>query len=322
MNVLQQLSNTKLQNATFPNFLPFSKEFFVDYQNFIHEFPQHCDFTLNNMLIWFAGESSLSFSWLNGNVILKVSDTIYESGFGENIWYTVIGNSNADKTLRELFASGITGLQMVPDYFVASIAEPLSFTISEDLNNRDYILNIEQLLQRNGKEYQNFRYQISYFLKKYSENAVLKELDLTSIHATKEVINALHTWPRVASFQEGGNDPGKIDALAIDRLFRLQSILPIKHQCLGLYINDKLEGFSIYHIPYAKDTIALGNHIKTNGEFNRLFDFLVFATANRLKAQGVTLLNAEQDMGLDGLRHHKSFLNPFTFYRKYSVLPK
>jgi hypothetical protein len=304
---------SKTETNTFPNFQPFTSADFDDYQKFIYRFPQHCDFTLNNMLIWLSGNTSMQYSWLNGNLILRIEEILFTNKIS-GAWHTILGDNMADESLKELFSNGrIKKLLLVPDYFVNSIKHPESFVITDDLDNRDYILDVEKLINKSGKLYANFRYQISYFLRNYSEDAIIREIDLVEPSVIKEIINSLHLWPRINSFEHNGNDSGRKDAKAIDNLLRLQSILPIKHYCLGLYINGSL---------HSKDKIAMGNHIKFNSEYNRLFDYLVYATATRLRQQNIKMLNAEQDMGIEGIRKHKAYLNPYTYYEKFSILPK
>lgn len=308
---------SKINTPTYPDFKYFTKDDFPLYQDFISKFPQHCDFTLNNLLVWIGGEHQIfKFSWLNGNILIKAEESLYNGGD----WFTVIGNSKTDETLNTLSStSEIKELDMVPDYFVDALADKQKYKISDDRDNYDYILDIDSLLKKNGKLYANFRYQISYFLKNYSEETHLRELDLTDSSCAKEITDALHRWPKINSFIPGGNDPKRLDEKAILRLLSIQDDIPVKHRCLGLYINRCLEGFSIFHIPRSEQQIAIGNHIKFNGEYKRLFDFLVYATASRLHSEGITLLNAEQDMGLKGLREHKKDLNPMTYYKKYSI---
>lgn len=307
---------------TFPNFVAFSTDDFSDYQKYMYRFPQHCDFTLNNMIIWLNGNTSMHYSWLNDNLILRIEEVLYD-GWSTGEWHTILGDKLADDTLEKIFEKGaIKKLLFVPDYFVKTIKHSNNYILTNDMNNRDYILDVESLIKKSGKTYENFRYQISYFLKHYSEDAVIREIDLKDPKIINELANGLHIWLRINALDNSGNDPGRKDAQAVDRLLRVQSILPVKHRCLGLYIEGKLQAFSIFHVPISKDKIAMGNHIKFNSDYNRLFDFLVYATAIRLRQQGIKLLNAEQDMGIEGLKKHKSYLNPIMYYEKYSILPK
>lgn len=304
---------------TFPKFSKIEPEDYFKYQDFLYKFPQHCDFSLNNMLIWLAGNSHVDHSWINSNLVLRINNTIYGNQL-KGSWVTILGDTEADKSINEIFRTlSIDKLIMVPDYFVNSIKKSESFMIEEDKDNRDYILDISSLLKRDGKKYQDFRYQINFFLNNYSEETVIRDMDLQDTSDSNVIIEALRAWPKVNSFGLNGNDPSRVDEKAIKRLVELQPILPIKHKCIGLYVNNRLQGFSIYHIPYSKDNIALGNHIKYNDDFKRTFDFLVFATASRLKSEGIRLLNAEQDMGIGGLRKHKLHWQPKMFYKKYII---
>jgi hypothetical protein len=313
-------SRTRKIPNQFPFFKPFLPEDHEMYIRFVAQFPQHCDFTLNNMLVWIANGDSLEYSWIHHNLVLRINSSLF-LGTSTEPWYTVIGNRNPDRTLYEIFRHlPIDSLKFVPDYFVTGLQRPHLYAITEDDSNRDYIISIKKLLKKEGKEYEGFRYQVKYFLKKYSEEAIIRPLDLSTSDAVKELVNALHSWPSVTSFTPEGNDPERRDAVAIDKLLSMQSRLLVKHQALGIYIHNALQGFSIYHIPPANQSIAMGNHIKFNAEYQRMFDFLVYATASNLNSQNIELLNAEQDMGIPGIKHHKMALGPVDFYRKYTIV--
>jgi len=307
---------------TFPHFKSLSREDYFVYARFIRSFPQHCDFTLNNLAVWLDAHDTLEYSWLYGNIVLRISGSPLFEDPGPT--YTILGNKQAHKSLTRIFdSSDIRSLHLVPDYFVDSLSDrqKTAFVINDDRDNWDYVINIDDLIKKSGSKYENFRYQIKYFLKNYSDNAVIKPIDLQTTEGVHAIVNALHSWPVINSFTQNGNDPHRTDAQAIARVLEIQQWLPIKHQALGIYIEDKLQGFSIFHIPPATDNIAMGNHIKFNGEYKRLFDILAYTTATTLKSQGVALLNAEQDMGIEGIRHHKLDLNPMAFYKKYTITP-
>lgn len=308
--------------TTFPNFTHLStRQDYHEYQLYISQFPQHSDYTLNNLLVWMSADTTIEYSWLNDNAVLRVSEPLYEA-FEDKVWYTIVGISEADKSLDTIFKTTyIRQLKYVPDYFMESISNPEKYIITEDPPNHDYVINIKSLLKREGKTYEDFRYQLRYFLKNYSEDVILRDLDITEKATQKEIIGSLKRWRNTPSFEATGNDPERIEAKALLRLMILQSSLPNPHHCIGLYIHGELEGFSIYQIPPAKDKIAMGNHIKFNGKYRKIFDFLAFATASRLNMQGIELLNVEQDMGIEGLRRHKLGLNPFTLYKKYFIQP-
>jgi len=311
------LTISKPSVSVFPKFEALKPNLFNYYQDFIYEFPPHCDFSLNNLLIWF-GDKSTRISQLNENLVLEINETTYSNQLGGS-WFTILGNNKADESLETFWNSGLANeLVMVPDYFIDSLNNPDGWVIKEDEDNRDYILSISSLLSKKGKLYENFRYQISYFLRHYSGDSRLQDLDLLNPNASSVITECLKSW-HVNSFVDGANDSQRVDELAIHRLLELQNVLPIKHRCIGVYIDDKLAGFSIFHVPNSKYSIGLGNHIKFNGQYKRMFDFLIFATASRLNTEGIKYLNAEQDMGLPGIRHHKKYLNPETFYKKYTI---
>lgn len=307
---------------TFPIFRSLSKKDFPRFLDISRSLPQHIDFTLNGVYVWLSGRNdyNIDISWLNGNIVLKIMDCALLNN--NSPAYTVIGNTSPDETLLELLQNttvDIKELVMVPDFFVENIKQTNLFHISEEVNHRDYILDVNSLVSKKGSLYEDFRHNINYVLKNYSDGMILKDMDLSNAGHLKEVVNAMHSWTNIRSFSAGGNDPDKLDAWAINRLLNLSSTLPISYKCLGVHIGDTLKGFSIYHIPNPKGEIAMGNHIKCSSAYNRLFDFLVWITAIRLKEMGIKLINVDQDMGNPGVKSYKSKLNPVKFYKKYSI---
>ncbi len=308
-----------MKKNTFPNFKKFEPEDFKKYQSLLYSLRQHADYTINNLLVWDEGSKGIEFSWVKGNILFKITDSIYH-GKSKKPHYMLVGKKSADATLSKIFNSGVVDkLVMVPDYFVKGIKSK-KFNVSEDKLNNDYILDVHSLLTRRGKRYANFRHRINYFTKKYGDSIETKDLDLLKTADVKLIVNSIHGWT-IRSYSSKGNDPDKHDGQAIDKLLKIQNILLVKHKCIGVFINGKLEGISIYQIPHAKDKIAIGNHIKYNADFNRIFDFLVYITANKLYEQGVTKLNAMQDMGVEGIKNHKADFSAVEYYKKYTISP-
>ncbi len=291
-----------------------------DYQGFVYAYPQHCDFALNNLLVWLAdGDSSVEYSQLRGNLVLRGNGSLCGSMPDER-WVTVLGDHNADETLADILSDpSIDRLEMVPDYFVDALHDPQQYKVTSDDANSDYVLEIDPLARMEGKKYEHFRYEVNHFRRNYGEATETREIDLQSSVGADAVLGAMRTWSRVNSFSPDGNDPERVDERAIKRLIGLQPTLPVKHHCIGVYVDGELEGFSIFHKPHAKDSIALGNHIKYNAEYRRMFAFLVSVTAQHLVSEGTQLLNAEQDMGIEGLRKRKMALRPAMYYRKYAI---
>lgn len=303
---------------TFPNFVTLDENHYSFYEKFVKNFPQHCDFTLNNLLIWLGSNKHVEYSLLYNNIVLKIDESLYDI-HNEHLWYTILGNNDADNTLRTVFSSGITNkLSMVPDYFINAITT-IDYEIIEDRANHDYILRVDDIYAKKGRQYENYRHQINYVIKQYGNNLNTQKIDLSTEQGKIAISDSFKRWQHINSFSPDGNDSSRLDKAAIKHLLAIQDKLPVKHQCIGVYINNILEGFSIFHIANSKDNIAMGNHIKYNAAYNRMFDYLVFETVNELKRQNVTLLNAEQDMGLLGLRTHKKSLAPFTYYKKYTI---
>lgn len=292
------------------------------YQDFIKNFPVHCDFSPNNLMIWLSAKSDVHGCWLNGNLVLSINGAVFSEKLNST-WYTVLGNNKADDTLDIIFnTAGFLRLEMVPEYFTDAVRTRNNYIIKEDADNKDYILSVEGLMNKAGKEYVWYRRQINHFENLYGNFTEIKELDPLSQRHSTEIIHVLKFWRSIASFSNKGNDAHGVDEDAINRLLKLQPNLLTKHKIIGLYIDGKLEGFTIYHIPISASSMAVGNHIKHNANIERAFDYLIYQTVKKLHENNIEYLNGEQDMGIEGLRYHKSLLRPVAFHKKYSIEPK
>jgi len=303
--------------ATFPDFCSLSPEWYGWYQERLYELPQQSDFTLNNMLVWLGGDCGVECSAVDGSIVLRVSSSRVEALRGT--WLTLLGPA-VDRATLDLVLQLAPGhkLRMVPDY-VVSTACGADHVVAEDRDNFDYILDVEGLAQMTGKKYERFRYQVRRFERLHGSDAAVRELNLRDPSDAAAVLGALVAWPRVNSFGPGGNDPTRTDQRAIEQLIRLQPELSVRHRCLGVFIRGRLRGFSIFHVPHARDPIGMGNHIKYDASFDRMFDYLVHVTACDLREQGIHRVNADVDLGMPGLRRHKMQLRPVEFYKKYTV---
>lgn len=306
----------------FPQFSPINSLNLLDYHEYTKQFPLHCDYSPNNLMVWLSGYEAVYGSWLNGNLVLRISGVLYgvRNEWSVSRWMTIIGNREAEQTLRYIYAVYPNiELRMVPDYFAEQISDTQSYEVLVDGANTDYILRVDNLMCKVGKDYTWYRRRLNRFTRDYGKSVRVKELNVQSNVHTREVLNALDRWYSGILSRKKENDEEGADVQAIQRLFNLQRILHVKHSILGLYINGYLEGFTIYHIPYETMSMALGNHTICNKDINGAFDYLLDQTVHRLHAQGIQYLNSEQDMGLEGIRYHKSLLKPVMFHKRYTI---
>ena len=198
-------------------------------------------------------------------------------------------------------------LTAMPDYSVYFRAEQ----IHEDYG--EYIYNIEDLVELRGAKLHKKKNLISQFERLYSEVRILP--------FSKELIPACRTllerWSRIKEAAE----PDEIRELeeehaVIERAFAECDHLHMTGCCV--FVGELLVAFAIcsrvnsemFTVHFEKNDPAYkGSGQVINREMARM-----------LSGQG-TLINREQDLGVEGLRHAKSSYAPVELLRNYSLIP-
>ena len=134
---------------------------------------------------------------------------------------------------------------------------------------------------------------------------------------TPEIISFIEEWNE----KKASNDEyNRVDY----ELMGIQSVLKncelLKFQMGGVFIDGKLEAFSIGSYSQAEETAYI--HVeKANYEIRGLYafinqQFLIHAFPQALK------VNREDDMGLEGLRKAKLSYQPINLVKKYNIIQK
>lgn len=282
------------------------------YVEFYEKFDPYADFCFANLMTWLNINDDLVIAQLNNNVIFKFTDIFSNNPLEPSI--SILGSSLANETIQKLIGNAPSTymLTMLPECLMHEI--DLDFiSITENRDNWDYVYHIPTFLSLGGPEYKRLRYQINSFKKSYEKNIKTTFTKLTGGQEGKELISLLRNWKSAYQF---GNDPEEVENIALQR--RLISLNGAGCHVLRLYINNKIEGFLITTILPNKG-YAIIHHIKCSYKFNYLFDYLFYSALGLLADHGLTHVNLEQDLGIEGLRQHKLLLRPSAFLKKYSV---
>lgn len=299
----------------FPTFKPFSIDDMAWYQEFYSNFQPYSDFHFYNLLLWLNSKNDLHYSSLNGNIVYRFGDP-----FGDNQEqeYTILGNIDIENTmiecLRWLKSNGHSAkLVMVPEELVTNVENGATIQYTEDIDNNDYILDGPKTAHLSGSDLRSLREDCNSFIRRNGDEVIIKDFDLNSINSTV-LINNLHLWDEV--YTKTGNDSELHESHALNTLFKNVDALDFK--CLCIYIKGVLEGFVLYHYPPQKDFV-MSSIVKVSYRYQDLYDFCVFAYANRASRIETKYINFEQDLGIPGLRNYKKSLKPVKYLRRYTV---
>lgn len=190
---------------------------------------------------------------------------------------------------------------------------PGKFEYIEERDLFDYIYDAESLRTLAGRKNQKKRNHINYFLKEYDGRFEYKLLDKENFD---ECLKLMKDWTinkeEHDSFDEGMDD----ELVAIKKIFNNYDILKDRVKVFGIYIDGKLEAFSIGE--FLNKNMALIHIEKANPEIRGLYplinqQFLVKEFAD------VEFVNREEDLGIEGLRKAKLSYHPCRFVEKYTV---
>lgn len=196
---------------------------------------------------------------------------------------------------------------------VLNETHPGKFEYIEERDLFDYIYDAESLRTLAGRKNQKKRNHINYFLKEYDGRFEYKLLDKENFD---ECLKLMKDWTinkeEHDSFDEGMDD----ELVAIKKIFNNYDILKDRVKVFGIYIDGKLEAFSIGE--FLNKNMALIHIEKANPEIRGLYplinqQFLVKEFAD------VEFVNREEDLGIEGLRKAKLSYHPCRFVEKYTV---
>lgn len=300
-----------------PQFPQFKKLEITDkkhIESITHPFKAYSDF--NFASLWnYDTDNKVEWSILNNNLVVKFSDYITSQPF-----LSFIGSNKIVDTIRELLDHAKNQnfpphLKLVPEE-VIHMAKDIKehFHIEEDPQNHDYILSIEEYLTFAGNKFASKRRN----LKKFSElfpDALVETLDLSKKSIHTEIEDVFHAWVKLKNVAE---EDFKHELKATQRF--LHNIEHFDHIALGIRHKGKLISYSL--IEKGPQNFLHNHFIKTLTNYKGLFEKIDHEMTKTAYAQGYSLVNIQQDLGIEGLREAKSLGRPISFLKKYIVKHK
>ncbi|WP_243446397.1 DUF2156 domain-containing protein [Romboutsia weinsteinii] len=183
------------------------------------------------------------------------------------------------------------------------------FKYIEDRDSFDYVYEGEILRSLAGRKNSKKRNHLNYFFKEYEGRFRYKALGEDSFDECRDLLNS---W---TSNKEIDEDI-KVENTAIDRVFKNYKHLKSKIKIGGIYVDDKLQSFSIGEM--LTDNMAVIHIEKANFNIRGLYQYInQQLLVNEFK--DVEFINREDDLGIEGLREAKLSYHPVKFVEKYIV---
>lgn len=186
------------------------------------------------------------------------------------------------------------------------------FEYIEERNNFDYIYDGESLRTLAGRKNQKKRNHLNSFVKEYGDRVEYKKLEEADFD---ECINLLKEWSK---YKEESIELDS-EFKAIKRIFKNYEKLKDTLKISGIYIDSKLEAFSIGEM--LNDNMAVIHVEKANADIRGLYPYINQQFLLN-EFSDVEFVNREEDLGIEGLRKAKLSYHPVKFAEKYTVIEK
>lgn len=214
-----------------------------------------------------------------------------------------------EREQKKIYFRGITEevVEFLKEYY------PDKFEYNKERDLFDYVYDGESMRELKGRKNVKKRNHINYFLKEYEGRYEYRLLDENDFEACLELVQQ---W--TSNKEENGqvDEEMEEELVGIKKLFKNYSVLKDKLKIAGIFIDNKLEAFTMGE--YINPNMALIHIEKANPSIRGLYplinqQFLVNEFSD------VEFVNREEDLGIEGLRKAKLSYHPVRFVEKYTV---
>lgn len=214
-----------------------------------------------------------------------------------------------EKENKKIYFRGITEevVQFLQEKY------PDKFEYIEERDLFDYIYDAESLKSLQGRKNQKKRNHINYFLKEYEGRYKYKLLGKLNFD---ECLELMKEWATNKEENDGFDEDMDDELLGIKKLFNDYDMLKDKIRIAGIYIEGKLEAFTIGEI--LNKNMALVHIEKANPNIRGLYPYINQQFIIN-EFEDVEFVNREEDLGIEGLRKSKLSYHPCRFVEKYTV---
>ena len=214
-----------------------------------------------------------------------------------------------EKECKKIYFRGIT--KEVVEFLKENYDGKFEYIEERDLF--DYIYDGESMRTLKGRKNVKKRNHINFFLKEYEGRYEYRLLDENDFDACLELMDE---W---TSHKEENNEVDnemEEELIGIKKLFENYSVLKDKLKIAGIFIDGKLEAFTMGE--YINPNMALIHIEKANPSIRGLYPFInqQFLVNEFSDAE---FINREEDLGIEGLRKAKLSYHPCRFVEKYTV---
>ena len=292
--------------VVFPEFKKVQITDRIIFESVTKNFSPYCDFNFSNVYNWSSPSKPTEFSLLNGNLVIKMKD------FTSNkLIVSILGKNKILESIKILLGY-YDKLTLVPEEVLSNNPKIFNtFEIEEDINNNDYILDLQDLVNLKGSRFKSKRAWVHRFENNYPDHYV-RILDVNKKEVLDELVTIFRIWQDNKKLSD---DDVRDEFISLTRFLKVSNVFKII--CVVLYVREKPVGFTINE--GLKDGVANGSFGKSDINYICSYQYLEHITAKKLIELDYQFLNYEQDLGIKNLRKSKLSWRPVKFLKKYNI---
>jgi hypothetical protein len=306
----------------FPQFTDVGIEHLTGIREFTAQFDGYSDFNATSLWSW-------SSSTPRGYLIARLGDNLIVE-FGDYLsgdrFLSFLGVDRVDDVARELIDHATRcdltpSLHLVPEVTAAKLS-PGRWAVEEDPDAFDYLYDLGRLTDLIGEPFRAVRKRVNRFERMWLPDTKVEWLGADELPGLAEdILSLFDSWQGRDSEGAASSAP---ERCALDRLLRTApAAAPALSEWSALcFIGGRLTAAWLVE---ATSSSSLCAHFQkvANSDAGRDLDMWInVEQAKKGRAAGFRELNAEQDLGVAGLRDAKRRLRPTQLLRKYTVKPR
>lgn len=262
-----------------------------------------CDYNFINLLIWSKGDN-LQYK-IENNVIYIKGEYLREITYFLPV--SLDSDINEVKTaIDEILKKGYS-VNLIPENWKIKLEEIYFF--EEQHDSFDYCYLLEELAFLKGRKYTKKRNKINQFIKKYDFK--YEKIELSNIKLVKEFQSNWISDEKVKNNKEIIKENLGIKEV-LNNYFNLNlcgGVLFVDNYVVAYTIGEKIGNQMCVYIEKA-DEKYIGSYQMINTMFLRE------------NADGIKIVNREDDAGVEGLREAKESYFPLELLKKYKIVSK
>lgn len=274
-------------------------------QKFTSGFDPYSDFNFLSLFAWNINHTT-AISTLNDNLVIVLPHYIT----GKPIM-SILGTNKIHESI-DILLRHTTGLRLVPAVVKESLNGHPGLLFTRDIDNYDYIYDLNDHAVLNGGKYKGLRKTLNKFIRTYGSAVHVQKLDLSKTSKIVELIDVYNQW-----YVERRKVEDEVinERKAIQRILEAGSHFNL--ECYEILVNDTLAGFSINEV--LPNKYATCHFQKCLLSYDGIDVFLTNYVAKELLKSGCKYINWEQDLGIEGLKTLKQGYKPVNMLEKYIV---